>query len=50
MEPERRRRVDQEIALVLTGRWPMSSVNPAVLETSPLRRWQPDSMEHGPGV
>src|SRR4029453_9357862 len=31
MDPERRRRVGQEIALVLTGRWPRSCVNPSVL-------------------
>src|SRR5262245_47698065 len=50
MDPERRRRVGREIALVLTGRWPMSCVNPAVLEKTSLRRWQPYSMERGPGV
>jgi D-3-phosphoglycerate dehydrogenase len=49
MDPERRRRVGREIALVLTGRWPMACVNPAVLEKSSLRRWQPYSMERGPG-
>src|SRR3989454_5793041 len=32
MDPERRRRVGQEIALVLSGRWPRSCVNPSVLE------------------
>ena len=50
MDPERRRRVGREIALVLTGRWPMSCVNPAVLERTSLRRWQPYSMERGPSV
>jgi D-3-phosphoglycerate dehydrogenase len=50
MDPERRRRVGREIALVLTGRWPMSCVNPTVLEKTPLRRWQPYSMERGPGI
>jgi D-3-phosphoglycerate dehydrogenase len=50
MDPERRRRVGREIALVLTGRWPMSCVNPTVLERTGLRRWQPYSMERGPGV
>ena len=40
MDPERRRRVGREIALVLTGRWPMACVNPAVLEKTSLRRWQ----------
>ena len=37
-----------ELALVLTGRWPMSCVNPTVLPASGLRRWQPVSMERGP--
>jgi D-3-phosphoglycerate dehydrogenase len=50
MDPERRRRVGQEIALVLTGRWPRSCVNPSVLEKTGLRRWQPYSMERGPGA
>jgi D-3-phosphoglycerate dehydrogenase len=49
-EPARRRRVGQELALVLTGRWPRSCVNPSVLEKSGLRRWQPYSMERGPGA
>ena len=47
-DPVRRRRVGQEIALALTGRWPRSCVNPGVLEKSGLRRWQPVSMERGP--
>jgi D-3-phosphoglycerate dehydrogenase len=47
--PESRRRVGREVSLVLTGRWPMSCVNPSVLEKSGLRRWQPYSMERGPG-
>lgn len=47
-DPTRKRRVGQEIALVLSGRWPMSCVNPTVLPGSPLRRWQPVSMERGP--
>jgi len=50
MDPERRRRVGQEIALVLTGRWPRSCVNPAVLEKTGLARWQPYSMGRGPGA
>jgi D-3-phosphoglycerate dehydrogenase len=50
MDPERRRRVGHEIALVLTGRWPRSCVNPAVLEKTGLRRWQPYSMGRGPGA
>jgi D-3-phosphoglycerate dehydrogenase / 2-oxoglutarate reductase len=47
-DPARRRRVGQELALVLTGRWPMSCVNPSVLANTGLRRWQPQSMERGP--
>ncbi len=47
-EPMRRRRVGQEIALVLRGMWPRSCVNPSVLEKTGLRRWQPYSMERGP--
>jgi D-3-phosphoglycerate dehydrogenase len=50
MDPERRRRVGQEIALVLTGRWPRSCVNPSVLEKTNLARWQPYSMGRGPGA
>ena len=50
MDPERRRRVGQEIALVLTGRWPRSCVNPSVLEKIGLVRWQPYSMGRGPGA
>jgi D-3-phosphoglycerate dehydrogenase len=50
MDPERRRRVGQEIALVLSGRWPRSCVNPSVLERTGLLRWQPYSMERGPGA
>ncbi len=49
-DPARRRRVGLEIAAVLQGRWPRSCVNPSVLEKSPLRRWQPYSMERGPGA
>ena len=44
----RKRRVGQELALVLSGRWPMSCVNPTVLPGSGLRRWQPVSMDRGP--
>ena len=36
------------IALALTGRWPMSCVNPTVLPKLDRRRWQPISMERGP--
>lgn len=44
----RKRRAGQELALVLSGRWPMSCVNPTVLPASGLRRWQPYAMERGP--
>ena len=47
-DPARKRRVGQELALLLTGRWPMSCVNPTVLVKTDLRRWQPYSMERGP--
>jgi len=47
-DPARKRRVGQELALVLSNRWPMSCVNPTVLPTSGLQRWQPVSMERGP--
>jgi len=45
----RKRRAGAEMALVLSGKWPRSCVNPAVLEKSKLERWQPYSMERGPG-
>lgn len=48
MRPESRRRVGREVALVLSGRWPMSCVNPTVLPRVPLERWQPYSMGRGP--
>lgn len=47
-DPARKRRVGQELALVLSGRWPLSCVNPTVLAASNLRRWQPYSMRSGP--
>ncbi len=47
-DPARKRRVGQELALALSGRWPMSCVNPAVLAGLNARRWQPESMERGP--
>ena len=47
-DPARKRRVGQELALALTGRWPTSCVNPAVLARTDLKRWQPISMERGP--
>ena len=49
-DPARRRRVGHEIALVLSGRWPRSCANPSVLERTELMRWQPYSMERGPGA
>ncbi len=47
-DPGRKRHVGRELALVLSGRWPMSCVNPSVLVKSNLTRWQPYSMERGP--
>lgn len=47
-DPARKRHVGRELELVLSGRWPMSCVNPSVLAKSDLRRWQPISMERGP--
>ena len=47
-DPARRRRVGLELSLVLSGRWPMSCVNPSVLARTNLKRWQPVSMERGP--
>ncbi len=47
-DPARKRRVGQELALSAQGRWPMSCVNPSVLQTTTLKRWQPVSMERGP--
>lgn len=50
MGPETRRRVGQEIALVLTGRWPRNCVNPSVLPRTGLRQWQHFVMDRGPGA
>src|SRR5919202_956139 len=44
----RKRRVGHELALVLQGKWPMSCVNPSVLQNTALRRWQPIGMGRGP--
>jgi D-3-phosphoglycerate dehydrogenase len=44
----RKRRVGNELALVLSGKWPMSCVNPGVLQSTTLRRWQPIGMGRGP--
>ena len=45
--PARKRRVGENLALALTGKWPMSCVNPAVLGKSALDRWQPVPMQRG---
>ncbi len=44
----RKRRVGSELALVLSGKWPMSCVNPAVLQNTALQRWQPVGLGRGP--
>jgi D-3-phosphoglycerate dehydrogenase len=44
----RKRRVGHEMALVLSGKWPMSCANPAVLQSTTLQRWQPVGMGRGP--
>src|SRR3954464_11703114 len=44
----RKRRVGYELSLVLQGMWPVSCVNPSVLQNTTLRRWQPVSMDRGP--
>ena len=44
----RKRRVGYELSLVLQGMWPVSCVNPSVLQTTKLKRWQPVSMDRGP--
>ena len=46
----RKRRVGYELSLVLTGFWPMSCVNPQVLQNTKLKRWQPIGMGRGPIV
>ncbi|MFT5194290.1 MAG: D-3-phosphoglycerate dehydrogenase [Cellvibrionaceae bacterium] len=48
MRPASRRRVGHELALVLSGRWPMSPVNPTVMPRINLERWQPYPMGRGP--
>ena len=48
MRPTARRRVGRELALVLSGKWPMSAVNPTVLPRVNLERWQPYPMQRGP--
>jgi D-3-phosphoglycerate dehydrogenase / 2-oxoglutarate reductase len=44
----RKRRVGFELSLVLQGYWPKSCVNPSVLQTTSLKRWQPIGMDRGP--
>ena len=44
----RKRRVGHELALVLQGLWPVSCVNPSVLQNTALKRWQPVGMDRGP--
>jgi D-3-phosphoglycerate dehydrogenase / 2-oxoglutarate reductase len=44
----RKRRVGYELSLVLQGMWPVSCVNPSVLQNTKLRRWQPVGMDRGP--
>ena len=44
----RKRRVGHELSLVLPGKWPVSCVNPSVLQNTALRRWQPVWMDRGP--
>lgn len=48
MAPETRRRLGRELATVLQGRWPRSTVNPAVLPKTELLRWQPYPQTRGP--
>lgn len=48
MRPAARRRVGREISLALSGRWPMSPVNPTVMPRVSLERWQPYPMGRGP--
>ena len=48
MRRETRRRAAREVALTLTGRWPLSCVTPQVLPRMELARWQPYPMDHGP--
>ena len=47
-DPRKRRRVAEEIALVLTGRWPMACVNPTVLGKTDLRRCSPTRWNGAP--
>jgi D-3-phosphoglycerate dehydrogenase len=40
--------VGSELALVAQNKWPMSVVNPSVLQTTTLQRWQPVGIGRGP--
>ena len=44
----RKRRVGQELSLVLSGMWPMSCVNPSVLQNRAAAAGSPIGMERGP--
>ena len=44
----RKRRAGSELVLVAQGKWPMSVVNPAVLQNTRLQRWQPIGIGRGP--
>ena len=48
MRPASRRRVGNEIVLALSGKWPMSVVNPSIMPKVPMERWQPYPMGRGP--
>ena len=48
MRPASRSRVGNEIVLALSGKWPMSIVNPSIMPKVPLERWQPYPMGRGP--
>ena len=48
MRPASRSRVGHEIVLALSGKWPMSVVNPSIMPKVPMERWQPYPMGRGP--
>lgn len=43
-----RHRAGKEVAMALSGKWPMSPVNPTVMPRVELERWQPYPMDRGP--
>ena len=47
MRPASRSRVGNEIVLALSGKWPMSVVNPSIMPKVPMERWQPYPMGRG---